>query len=197
LNDVKPAFRVVKDEIRVLGVDDGKFIPKTKGDVLVVGVVFRGGISVEAVMHTHVAIDGLDATVKLAEMILGSPHHHQLRLIMLSGLTLGGFNLVDIQKLHSMVGLPVLVVTSDKPDLEAIRNALTNLHNFEERWRIVQAAGEIFEVPNHGAKVYVELAGLSLNDAKAVLATTSIRGSMPEPLRVAHLVASGVSPSTV
>ena len=58
---------MVKNEIRVLGVDDGKFTPKTRGRVLVVGVVFRGGISIEAVMHTHIAIDGLNATEKLAE----------------------------------------------------------------------------------------------------------------------------------
>jgi endonuclease V-like protein UPF0215 family len=197
LSGAKRVFRVVKNEIRVLGVDDGKFTPKTRGTVLVVGVVFRGGTSVEAVMHAHVAVDGLDATTKLTTMILGSPHHRQIRLIMLSGLTFGGFNLVDIQQLHAKTGLPVLVVTSDKPNLEAIHTALTNLPNAEERWRIVQAAGEIHEVPNRDGKVYVELAGISLDEAKTVLAVTSTRSSLPEPIRVAHLVASGVSPQNV
>ncbi len=188
---------MVKDEIRVLGVDDGKFKPKTSGKVLVVGVVFRGGVSVEAVMHTHVAVDGLDATAKLTEMISCSPYRRQIRLIMLSGLTFGGFNLVDIHKLYAETELPVLVVTSSKPDLDAIHAALTHLPNAEERWRIVQAAGEIHEVPNRDGKVYVELAGISLDEAKTVLAVTSTRSSLPEPVRVAHLVASGVSPRTV
>ena len=177
----------------MIGVDDGKFTPKTRGSVLVVGVVFRGGKSVEAVMHTHITIDGLDATEKLAKMILSSPHHHQLRLVMLSGLTFGGFNLVHIQHLHAATGLPVMVVTSDKPDLEAVRLALMHLPKSEERWGIVQAAGEIFEVNNLSGKVYVELAGLSLEEAKVVLAVTSARSSIPEPVRVAHLVASGVT----
>ena len=126
-------------------------------------------------------------------MILSSPHHHQLRLVMLSGLTFGGFNIVDIQHLYAATGLPVMVVTSDKPDLEAIRLALAHLPNSAERWRVVQAAGEIFEVANLSSKVYVELAGLSLEEAKVVLAATSTRSSMPEPIRVAHLVASGVT----
>ena len=35
-------LRVIKPEIRVLGVDDGQFVPHSKSHVLVVGVVFRG-----------------------------------------------------------------------------------------------------------------------------------------------------------
>ena len=57
-------FRVIKPEIRVLGVDDGKFVPHTEGEVIVVGVVFRGGCWLDGVMHTQIAIDGFDATEK-------------------------------------------------------------------------------------------------------------------------------------
>ena len=46
-------FRVIKSEIRVLGVDDGKFVPHTEGAVIVVGVVFRGGCWLDGVMHTR------------------------------------------------------------------------------------------------------------------------------------------------
>jgi len=67
-------FRVIKPEIRVLGIDDGKFIPHTKGDVIVVGVVFRGGLWLEGVMHTNIAIDGSNATKQLVSMITNSPY---------------------------------------------------------------------------------------------------------------------------
>ncbi|MGD6807779.1 MAG: DUF99 family protein [Candidatus Bathyarchaeia archaeon] len=187
------AFRVIKQEIRVLGIDDGQFIPHTKGDVLVVGVVFRGGYSIDGVMNTKVAIDGLDATEKLAEMIKDSPHRRQLRLIMLNGVTLAGFNLVDLPKLHAATGLPVMALTQEKPDLDAIHDALKHLPDTEKRWQIIINAGELFEVTTHGVKIFVELAGLTLDEAKTVLALTSTRGSMPEPLRVAHLIASGVT----
>ncbi len=193
LSAPKP-FRVIKPEIRVLGVDDGKFIPHTQGDVIVVGVVFRGGCSIDGVMHTKIAIDGLDATEKIAAMINGSPHRRQLRLVMLNGVTFAGFNLVDIKKLCSATGLPVLALTHDKPDLEAIHSALRHLPDTEERWQIILNAGEIHEVTNRGAKLYMGLAGLSLVDAKAILESTSTRGSFPEPLRVAHLIASGITP---
>ncbi|MGZ4850327.1 MAG: endonuclease dU, partial [Candidatus Bathyarchaeia archaeon] len=52
---------MIKSEIRVLGVDDGKFVPHKEGVVNVVGVVFRGGLWLDGVMHTTIAIDGFDA----------------------------------------------------------------------------------------------------------------------------------------
>ncbi len=178
----------------MVGIDDGKFTPHTNGTALVVGVVMRGGGSIDGVMHTHVAIDGLDATAKLAAMINASPHKRQLRVIMLSGVTLAGFNLVDINALHTATGLPIIALTHDKPDLDAIHDALKHLPETEERWRIVLAAGEIHEVPCHGSKVYLELAGLSLADALTIVELTATRGCVPEPLRVAHLIASGITP---
>jgi endonuclease V-like protein UPF0215 family len=187
-------FRVIKSEIRVLGIDDGKFIPHTEGNVIVVGVVFRGGCWIDGVMHTRIAIDGLDATEKLASMITTSPHRRQLRLVMLNGVTFAGFNLVDIKTLNSATGLPVIALTREKPDLEAIHRALKNLPDIEERWRIVLAAGEIHEIACKGSKLYMEMAGISPADALKIVELTSTRSCFPEPLRVAHLIASGITP---
>jgi uncharacterized protein len=187
------AFRVIKPEIRVLGIDDGKFTPRTEGTVIVVGVVFRGGCSIDGVMHTNIAIDGLDATEQFASMINGSPHRRQLRLIMLNGITFAGFNVVNIKKLNAATNLPVMALTQERPDLNGINEALTNLPNIDERWKMILEAGEIHEVINKGTKIYVELAGISLPDAQKIIAITSTRSSLPEPLRVAHLIASGIS----
>jgi endonuclease V-like protein UPF0215 family len=187
------SFHVIKPEIRALGIDDGKFVPHTKGAALIVGVVFRGGYSIEGVMSTHVEIDGLDATEKLASMVNRSPHRRQLRLVMLNGITFAGFNIVDLKKLNTETGLPIIALTNNKPDLEDINSALKNLPDCEVRRRLVLEAGPIHEVINHGVKVYVELAGITLQDAQKIIALTSARSCLPEPLRVAHLVASNVT----
>lgn len=187
-------FRTIKSEIRVLGIDDGKFTPHTEGSVIVVGVVFRGGCSIDGVMHTNIEIDGLDATKQFASMINASPHRRQLRLVMLNGITFAGFNIVDIKKLNAATKLPVMALTQERPDLDAIYKALTNLPNIDERWKMILEAGEIHEVINNRAKIYIELAGISLSDAQKIIAITSTRSSLPEPLRVAHLIASGISP---
>ncbi|NLB74850.1 MAG: DUF99 family protein [Crenarchaeota archaeon] len=191
---MKPkVFRVIKPEIRVLGIDDGKFIPHTQGNTFVIGVVFRGGRSLDGVMHTTIAIDGLDATEKLTAMINGSPHKNQLRLVMLNGMTFGGFNLVDIRKLYINTGLPVITITQDKPDLDAMHDALKHLPDTELRWQIVLNAGIIHEVTNKGVKLYIGIVGITLKDSLSVLDATSTRSSLPEPLRVAHLIASGIT----
>jgi endonuclease V-like protein UPF0215 family len=189
-------FRVIKPEIRVLGVDDGAFTSHTAGLVPVVGVVFRGGYWLDGVMHTKIAVDGFDATDNISSMITNSPHCKQLRVIMLNGITFAGFNIVDIKMLNAETRLPVIAVTREKPDLEDIHEALKNLPRSEERWKAVLNAGGTSEVSTRREqeKIYMQTAGLSTDDAQKILRLTSTRSNIPEALRVAHLIASGISP---
>jgi endonuclease V-like protein UPF0215 family len=189
---------VVKPEIRVLGVDDGVFTPHVEAWVPVIGVVFRGGYWFDGIMHTKIAVDGFDATEKIASMITNSSHYRQLRVIMLNGITFGGFNVVDIKALNAKTGLPVVAVTREKPNLTEIHEALKHLPKSEERWSAVLNAGELVEVATrHGKeRVYVHAAGISAEDARRVLRLTSTRSNVPEALRVAHLIASGLSSET-
>jgi uncharacterized protein len=188
-------FRIVKPEIRVIGVDDGAFTPRSKGSVIVVGVVFRGGYWLDGIMHTQVKVDGVDATERIASMIVDSPHIKQLRVIMLYGITFAGFNVVDIKELSMKTGLPVIAVTREKPSIRKVRAALKNLPKSEKRWKAMLNAGETFEVAtrNKDARVFMQIFGVSVEDAVKILRLTSTRSNVPEALRVAHLVASGVS----
>lgn len=192
---VVKGFRVVKPEIRVLGVDDGVFTPRSKGFATLVGVVFRGGYWLDGVMHTKVKIDGIDAGTKIADMILRSPHQKQLRVIMLDGVTFAGFNVVNIKRLSDETDLPVIAVTRNRPDEAKLRKALRNLPRGEERWKAIQSGGETHAVQtrNKAEKIYVQVAGISLEDAKKILRLTSTRSNVPEAVRVAHLIASGVT----
>ena len=192
---VSKKFRVIKPEIRVLGVDDGVFTPHVKGFVPVVGVVFRGGYWLDGVMHTKVEVDGFDATEKIASMIINSPHYKQLRVIMLNGITFAGFNVVNIKELSKEVKLPVIAVTREQPNFTEIREALKNLPESEERWKTIKSTGKMFEVStrSENEKVYMQTSGILEEDARKILQLTSTRSSVPEALRVAHLVASGIS----
>ncbi len=189
------SFRVIKPEIRVLGVDDGAFKPHVKGQVPVIGVVFRGGFWLDGVMHTKIEVDGFDATDKIASMITGSSHYKQLRVIMLNGVTFAGFNIVDVKALHAATKLPVITVTREKPDFEDIHKALKNLANSEARWEAILSAGAPVEVSTRSAeaRVYMQTVGVSKEDAQKILRLTSTRSNVPEALRVAHLIASGIS----
>ena len=188
-------FRVIKPEIRVLGVDDGVFTPHVKGFAPLIGVVFRGGYWLDGVMSTKVEVDGFDSTAKIGAMVVNSPHYEQLRVMMLDGVTFAGFNVVDIKKLNAETGLPVIAVTREKPNFKDIREALRNLPQSEKRWRAVLNAGKILEVSTRSKteKVYMEMSGILEEDAQKIVKLTSTRSSVPEPLRVAHLIASGIS----
>ena len=188
-------FRSIKSEIRVLGIDDGRFVPRTKGTVDVVGVVYRGGYLFEGVMRTEITIDGLDATEKIATMIKNSPYYKELRVVVLDGVTFAGFNVVDISELSGKVDLPVMSVAREKPDLEEIRGALKNLPDFETRWQAMENAGELFEVETRDGEntVYVQTAGILREDAENIIKKMSTQSNIPEALRVAHIVASGLA----
>jgi endonuclease V-like protein UPF0215 family len=187
-------FRIIKPEIRVLGVDDGPFTLH-RGYAPVVGVVFRGGFWLDGVLSTKVKVDGLDATDKVASMIIDSSHFCQLRIVILDGVTFGGFNVIDIKKLNAITDLPIIVVTRTKPNFDEIHEALKSLPRSEERWKAVQNAGPLLEVQtrSRGKKVYVETCGIREADATRIVQITSTRSSIPEALRVAHLIASGTS----
>jgi len=186
--------REVKPEIRVLGIDDGVFKPHSKDMVDVVGVVFRGGYWLDGFMHTKVQVDGMDATERLAEMITHSPHYPQLRVIMLNGVTLAGFNIVDIKELYEKVKRPTIAVTRDKPNFKDIKKALQNLPETEKRWKAIDRAGKMIRVRTRERQdpIYVHVAGIPEETAERILKSTSTRSNIPEALRVAHIIASGL-----
>ena len=188
-------IRSIKPEIRILGIDDGIFVPHTKGTVDVVGIVYRGGYWLDGVMRTEIEIDGMDATEKIASVVMNSPHYDQLRVVMLNGITFAGFNVVDIKELFKKLKLPIIAVTRDRPDLEEMKRALMNLPRFEKRWEAIQNAGKIIEVYTRKGEeaIYMQIVGVSEKDAERILRSTSTRSNIPEALRVAHIIASGLA----
>ncbi len=190
----RSSIREVKREIRIVGIDDGMFTPHSKEMVDVIGVVFRGGHWLDGFMHTKVTVDGMDATEKLIQMITASPHHRQLRVIMLNGVTLAGFNVVDIGELHTKTKIPVIAVTRDKPNFKQIKKALRHLPETDRRWKTITKAGKIIKVQTREDEesIYAHTTGLDKVTAKRILKTTSTRSNIPEPLRVAHIIASGL-----
>lgn len=188
-------FHKIKPEIRVIGIDDSPHSLRVKSQVPIVGVIFRGGLWIDGVISAKVTVDGFDSTEAISNMITKSVHYKQLRVIMLNGVTFAGFNIVDINQLNILTRLPVIAVTRKKPDMAAITAAVQNLSKPEERLKAILSAGEIESVKNRtGVKlVYIQTAGILKDDAQRIMEITSTRSNIPEPLRVAHIVASGIS----
>lgn len=173
----------------IAGFDDAPFQRQHRGDVLVVGTVFAGS-RLDGVLSTRVRRDGVNSTQRLIDCLAESKYFEQLQAILLQGIAFAGFNVVDLKLLHNTTGLPVLVVARHHPDFAAIRKALLEkVPGGAHKWRLVEAAGPMLAM----AGVYCQPVGISPDQAEDLIADMQIHGQLPEPLRVAHMIAGGVT----
>ena len=176
----------MKSQIRVLGIDDG-FHEKTQQEVLVIGAVYRGADYLDGLISTKITKDADDSTKKLIEFINNSKYQSQIRAIFLNGITLGGFNIVDIKELSNQTKIPVITIIRNKPDLEKIKQTLIKL-NMRNKVPLIEKAGNIIKA----GEIYIQTAGCSFEQATQLLKLTCVHSNIPEALRAAHLIATGV-----
>lgn len=183
---------MMKRQIRILGIDDAPFSFNDQYST-VIGVVMRGGEYIECVLRSQVTIDGTEATTICDQMIKHSRHRLQLKAIMIDGASLAGFNIVDIGALYESTQVPVMTITRDKPDNKKIKKALQkHFNDWQERWSLLQK-GKLQMISTRHNPIYIKYVGISLEETKEIINISTIRGAIPEPIRVAHLIASGIT----
>lgn len=178
----------MKQEIRILGIDDGSFSKNDK-KVLIVGVVMRGNSSVDGILCSEIDVDGLDSTKKIIDMVNKSKHRGQFKCIMVHGSTLGGFNLVDISKVYKKTKIPVIAVVRREPKLRDVLDALKNLSYEKKRIVTMKNCGDVHPYK----KLFFQISGLELHEAQEIIDRSIKRGNFPEPVRMAHIIASGIT----
>ncbi|MAG91286.1 hypothetical protein CMO83_01260 [Candidatus Woesearchaeota archaeon] len=178
---------MVKDEIRVIGIDDSPFNKFKDKKILVVGVVMRGGSWIDGILSTKAAVDGSDATKNIIKMINRCKFKPQLQCIFLDGIAVGGFNIIDVQELNKKTKLPVIVVIRRKPDIKNIKSTLIRIKK-KEKIKLLEKAGEVSKIGD----IFVQLTGIDLQKARKILKIVCTRSFLPEPIRLAHLIAQGV-----
>jgi endonuclease V-like protein UPF0215 family len=141
-----------------------------------------------------ITVDGLDATRK-AELLLRSSHHIP---VLLSGVTFGGFNLIDPWKVQKSCKAPVVVVVGSRPNNRAVKRALSkHFPDWEKRWALIRSLGPLRKVRTMAREgpVFFERFGCSTHEARLILKTWALVSRVPEPLRVAGILARGLFPS--
>lgn len=178
----------------VLGFDDGPFPPFAKIErgrhaALLVGTLMRTPRPLW-VSARLILVDGLDATEKALSIISSAPL--KPKIIMLSGVTFGGFNLIDAEDLYRLSGIPVIIVTDRLPDLVSIKRALKkHFDDWEHRYGIISKFYPLNKTHVIFGKkpVYFTSIGISREEASEIIKNTCVRGRIPEPLRFSGLVA--------
>ena len=138
-----------------------------------------------------ITVDGLDATRKAEFLLRGS---FQIP-VLLSGVTFGGFNLIDPRKIQKSCKAPVIVVVGSRPDNRAVKRALfRHFSDWENRWELIRSLGPVHKlrtIPREGP-VFFERFGCTTREARLILKTSAFVSRVPEPLRVAGILARGL-----
>ena len=101
--------------------------------------------------------------------------------------------MVDAFTLNRELERPVLIISRKAPDLDAIRNALLNkIPGGRRKWRLIDRLGPM--EPCHNC--FIQRVGLSFEEALYTVKRLAVHGNIPEPLRIAHIIAGAVGTGT-
>ena len=177
-----------------VGIEDGPFLPRRLGGSTAPLVVAQlNGPHLVKAKIARITVDGMDATIA-ASRLLGS---FQLRdsPILLAGATFGGFNIINPRVLQRRFRTPTIVVIGSRPNNRAVKHALVrNFPDWKRRWRILSSLGPLRQARtfrNEGP-IFYEAFGCEDNEARRILKEWAYVSRVPEPLRVAGLVARGL-----
>ncbi len=165
-------LRHVKREIRVLGL---AFKPaRADHEFHAVGVVYRGRLWLDGVLRATVR--GPEITKDVVQMIKGSPHYPQIRVILLDGDLVCRAATVDPVGLSFGTSRPVIAM------------------GFEEAERSAEGVSvRRLDLRRGDRSIPILLVGLKSPVATRVLEIASRDDKVPEALRVAGLAVSALS----
>jgi endonuclease V-like protein UPF0215 family len=176
-----------KPGIRALGVAES-FRQGQKRSVLA-GVVMRSDFVVDGVAVGRTAVGGDDATSSIASLFRRF-RRNDVNLILVSGAILSLYNIIDVDLLAKKTKLPVICLTyKETAGIEgSIRRHFPQ--GAEKKLEAYAKLGERVGVKLHtGHRVYVRTSGIEPGSTRGVLDLFTLQGSVPEPVRVAKLLA--------
>ncbi|MBI3841185.1 MAG: DUF99 family protein [Thaumarchaeota archaeon] len=153
------------------------------------GVVMRGDLVVDGLVLGRTSVGGDDATTSIASLHrrLG---RNDVNVLVVSGAILSLYNIVDVDELSRRTRLPVICLTYKETSgiEDSIRRhfpgkagaKLAAYRALGGRKRVKLATGKT---------VYARSSGLGQAETKGVLDIFTLQGSLPEPVRVARLLA--------
>ncbi len=181
-------LHVHKRGFRTLGISES-FIKGVSEKSILAGVVMRADMMIDGFAFSRATVGGMDATDKILEMYK-SLNRDDINLLMLNGCVISWYNVIDLHQVSDETGLPLICVTYNEstgleryfkeyfPDDWMIR--VETYRRNKERTAITLSTGHT---------VYIRFIGMSIEEAKGVLNKFTSHGSIPEPLRVARLLA--------
>ena len=156
------------------------------------GIVMRRDFVIDGFVFGGSTIDGDDATNAILQMYedLKRP---DISYVLISGLIISLYNIIDIKKIHQSLKIPIIGLTYH--DSEGIEDSIK--HHFPDSYKSkiknYQNLGIRKKITLHtSSEVFVRKEGCTFHDVKYLLNKLTLQGSIPEPLRVAQLLAKSL-----
>jgi endonuclease V-like protein UPF0215 family len=176
-----------KKGIRVLAIAES-FKMSSKFAVLA-GVVMRRDLIIDGVGFTKSTLKGNDSTQNIISMFQRM-QRNDVNCIFIGGAIISLYNIIDANKIHQSTGIPVIAITFRNS--EGIANTIKKA--FKNDWQVkleqYHNLGERQQVNlKTGKSVFIRHLGLSLSNSIVMLNHFTHQGSIPEPVRIARLIA--------
>ena len=177
-----------KQGIRGLAIAES-FSQDSKKSVLS-GIVMSTDLVIDGFVMGHSTVGGDDATDAILSMYekLDRP---DVSFLLISGIVISLYNIVDVKRISEKIGLPVIGVTYEESS--GIENAIK--HHFPESYESKLAEysklGSREKITLHTShNLYIRNEGCTALEVKQLLDKMTLQGSVPEPLRIAQLLAN-------
>ncbi len=181
----------MKKNIRALGIDDLPFKLRSEKSGIV-GTVMRAQAYIEGIIVKSINVDGDDVTSKLIELLETSKFLDQIRVIFTNGITFGGFNVLDLEKVYKKYSIPIITISRKMPDFQKIEAALKKHFSGWEMKLDLMKKLEIHKIINNNSEIFTQYLGIDDLDAVKIIKLFTVKGAVPEPVRISHIIASAI-----
>lgn len=159
----------------------------SQGSVLS-GVVMRRDFVIDGFVFGRTTLEGDDATDVILSMF-ERLRRHDISYLLVSGLIMSLYNVVDIKKLHGLLQIPVIgIAYGDSPGLErALKSHFPS--SYKSKLAAYGRLGPREKIRLHtSCELFVRKEGCSTGEAACLLDGLTLQGSLPEPVRVSRLL---------
>ncbi|MCR3884887.1 DUF99 family protein [Methanotrichaceae archaeon M04Ac] len=179
-------LHVNKKGVRVLGIAES--FRKSEPASCLAGVVMRKDLRVDGFGFAQISVGGDDATEGVLEIFRGLDRR-DINAVLLNGSVISWFNIVDLETVHRATDVPVVSLTYQESEgLDGyIREYFSEPEAKLDLYREL-GPREALRLKT-GFVVYVRCLGVTAEETKGLLNSFTLDGRVPEPLRVARLLA--------
>jgi hypothetical protein len=177
-----------KKGVRALGISES-FIKRVSKRSVLAGVVIRSDLVIDGFSFATTTVGGMDATDNVIKLYKNLDRK-DINFVFLNGCIISWYNVIDLCRVSEAIDLPLICVTyEESPGLEAYfkENFPTD---WQERVKIYYGNGMREPLKLHtGHTIFVRLFKIGRKDAESILNKFTLNGAVPEPLRIARLLA--------